>query len=132
MKRMNKVIPVVYAVSASLAVIAAAGCAPGAGSTSDEGTTAVTAGSATPAAAGALATIHTRDVVRDGTAVALGRVPSDHVMSLHIVLPLSDRAGLDAFVADVSNPASANYRQYLSVQEFTAPSAPRRPTTTPW
>jgi len=45
-------------------------------------------------------------------------------MSLDVVLPLRDKAGLDAFVADVNNPASANYRHFLTPQEFTARFGP--------
>ncbi len=96
----------------ALSIVAAAGCAPGGtGMTSDQG-------------AKALSTIHTRNVVLEGTAAALARLPSSRVLNLHIVLPLSDSEGLDAFVADVSNPASPNYRHYLTVQEFTETFGP--------
>ena len=46
-------------------------------------------------------------------------MPLDEVMQLNVVLPVSDRAGLDAFVKDVSDPTSPLYRQYLTVQQFT-------------
>jgi Pro-kumamolisin, activation domain len=108
---------------ASLAVVTAAGCTTDSAlSSSDEGAPAAATGvTASPAAMRfrALSTIHTRDVVRDGTAAPLGRLASSQVLGLDLVLPVRDRAGLEAFAADVSDPASLNYRHYLTVQEFT-------------
>jgi subtilase family serine protease len=52
-------------------------------------------------------------------------VPSpDRQLRLAIGLPVRDQAGLDAFVAQVSNPASPNYRQYLTPAEFAQRFAP--------
>jgi len=45
-------------------------------------------------------------------------------MNLDIVLPLRDQAGLDMFVEEVNDPASAIYRQFLTVPEFTAKFGP--------
>jgi subtilase family serine protease len=127
---MNRVFLGGPAAWASLAVVAAVGCATGStGSTSDERATATTTEGTVSAAATrtmALSTIHTRDVVRNGTAAQLGRLPSAHVMSLDMVLAVSDRPGLEAFVAEVSNPASLNYRHYLTVQEFTDAFGPTK------
>ncbi|GLQ46671.1 pseudomonapepsin [Dyella lipolytica] len=47
-------------------------------------------------------------------------------MSLDVVLPLRDKAGLDAFVADVTNPASPNFRHYVTPAEFTARFGPTK------
>jgi kumamolisin len=41
-------------------------------------------------------------------------------MQIDIVLPLRDQAGLDAFVADVYNPSSPNYRHFLTPEETSA------------
>jgi subtilase family serine protease len=71
-----------------------------------------------------LDTHHVRDAVRDGVAKQVGRLPESQILSLDIVLPVRDQAGLDAFVADVSNPLSFSYRRYLTVPEFTARFGP--------
>ncbi len=69
-------------------------------------------------------THHVRDVVRNGQAQSNGRLPQNQMMNLNIVLPVRDQAGLDQFVADVYDPASANYRHFLTPQEFTARFGP--------
>jgi kumamolisin len=67
-----------------------------------------------------LMTRHVRDAVVNGQAQLLGRLPETQQMQLDIVLPLSDPAGLERFLVDLYNPASASYRQFLTPQEFTA------------
>ena len=69
-------------------------------------------------------THHVRDAIRNGEARLVGHLPADQVMNLDVVLPLSDAAGLDSFLADVNNPASPSFRHYLSVPEFTARFGP--------
>jgi kumamolisin len=69
-------------------------------------------------------THHVRDVVRSGAAQANGRLPGNQVLQLDLVLPLRDPAGLKAFLADVYNPHSPNYRQFLTPAEFTARFGP--------
>src|SRR5579875_1276297 len=64
-------------------------------------------------------THHVREVVRNGQAQANGRLPATQMLDLDIVLPVRDQAGLDQFVADVYNPQSANYRHFLTPQQFT-------------
>ncbi len=54
----------------------------------------------------------------------LARMPAGQTLSLAVLLSLRDEAGLDAFLADIANPDSPNYRHYLSVSEFTARFAP--------
>ncbi len=66
-----------------------------------------------------LSTHHVRDVVRDNVAAPVGRLPSNQVMTLNVVLPLRDQAGLDLFLEDISNPAGPSYRHFLTVPEFT-------------
>ena len=61
-------------------------------------------------------------------AVATARpvAPAKSTTRLHlsVSLPLRDEAGLDAFLGDIYNPASPNYRRYLSVADFTARFGP--------
>jgi subtilase family serine protease len=64
-------------------------------------------------------TRHVREVTRSGEAKIIGRVPSDSVLTLNLVLPLSDQAGLESFLKTLYDPASASYRHFLTVQEFT-------------
>ncbi len=48
-----------------------------------------------------------------------GALPADRHMALTIILAPRDPAGLLALVHDLSNPASPQYRQFLSVSDFT-------------
>jgi subtilase family serine protease len=66
-----------------------------------------------------LSTHHVRNVVRDNVAAPAGRLPANQVLTLNVVLPLRDQAGLDLFLEDLHNPASPAYRQFLTVSEFT-------------
>jgi kumamolisin len=51
---------------------------------------------------------------------------ADPAMRLHlaVALPMHDQAGLDALLRDIYNPASPNYKHYVSVAEFTARFCP--------
>ena len=69
-------------------------------------------------------THHVRDAVRNGQAQATGRLPSNQVLQLDLVLPLRDQAGLDAFLKELYNPSSPSYRQFLTPPEFTARFGP--------
>jgi kumamolisin len=69
-------------------------------------------------------THHVRDVVKNGKALANGRLPNNQVLQLDLVLPLRDSAGLKAFLADIYNPASPNFHQFLTPAEFTARFGP--------
>jgi kumamolisin len=69
-------------------------------------------------------THHVRDVVRSGQAQATGRLPSNQVLQLDLVLQLSDPAGLDTFLKDLYDPTSASYRHFVTPQEFTARFGP--------
>ena len=55
---------------------------------------------------------------------AIGRLPATNQLRLAISLPLRDRAGLENFLAQLYDPASPNYRQYLVPAEFTARFGP--------
>jgi kumamolisin len=69
-------------------------------------------------------TKHVREAVRTGTAPALGELPAGQTLQLDVVLPLSDPAGLKAFLQQVYNPASPSYRQFLTPTEFTSRFGP--------
>jgi subtilase family serine protease len=69
-------------------------------------------------------THHVRDTVRMGAAQPVAEMSRQQTMSLDIVLSLRDRAGLEAFLADIYNPDSANFRHFLTVSEFTARFGP--------
>jgi kumamolisin len=74
--------------------------------------------------AASLLTKHVREAVRTGTAQALAEMPADQILQLDVVLPLSDRAGLKAFLQQVYNPASPNFREFLTREQFTARFGP--------
>jgi kumamolisin len=65
-----------------------------------------------------------RDVVRNGKAQAIGRLPANQVMTLDVVLPLRNQAALDRAVSDIYDPSSPSYHHYLTVPEFTAQFGP--------
>jgi len=72
-----------------------------------------------------LATRHVREVTSNGLAKSVGRLPSTQTMRLVLVLPLRNQAELDSFLKDLYDPNSASYRQFLTVEEFTARFGPR-------
>lgn len=53
-----------------------------------------------------------------------GRLAATNELRLAIGLPLRDRAGLENFVAQVSDPASPNFRHYITREELTARFGP--------
>ncbi|MGA2351807.1 MAG: protease pro-enzyme activation domain-containing protein [Terracidiphilus sp.] len=71
-----------------------------------------------------LMTRHVREVVLNGQAQAIGRLPEAQTLQVDIVLPLRDPAGLDAFVADVYNPFSPNFRHFLAPEETSSRFGP--------
>jgi len=73
----------------------------------------------TQSSAQSLLTRHVREVARTGEARAIGRLAEDQVMQLDVVLPLRDPNGLKAFLADIYDPTSFNYRRFVTPQEFT-------------
>ncbi len=64
-------------------------------------------------------TRHVREATRTGEAKPIGQLPSDRIMTLDVVLPLRDPAGLEEFLSELYDPASSTYRHFLTVQEFT-------------
>jgi kumamolisin len=49
----------------------------------------------------------------------MAKVPGNQVMTLNIVLPLRDKAGLERFLKALYDPASPSYRQFVNVPQFT-------------
>ena len=77
-----------------------------------------------PAADAPLKTLprHVPDAVRRLS--ARGNLPPTNRLNLAIGLPARDARGLDDFVAQISDPASPNYRRYLTPEQFTARFGP--------
>ena len=71
-----------------------------------------------------LLTHHVREEVANGKAQLVGQLPATQTLRFDMVLPLSDRAGLQSFVQDVQDPTSSSYRRFLTPQEFTARFGP--------
>ena len=70
------------------------------------------------------ATRHVHEAVRNGQAQPVGRLPESQIMTLNIVLPLSNQAGLDEFLSELYDPNSPGFHHYLTVPEFTARFGP--------
>ncbi len=64
-------------------------------------------------------THHVRDSVITGDALYVERMNPVEVLQLDLVLPLRDAAGLKQFLANVYNPKSSVYHQFLTPAEFT-------------
>ena len=55
---------------------------------------------------------------------AMGRLPATNELRLAIGLPLRDAAGLDVFLRQLADPASPNYKKYLTPEQFAAQFGP--------
>jgi len=69
-------------------------------------------------------TRHVRDVVVNGEAKSVGRLPATQSIHFDVVLALRDRAGLQNFLQEVNDPATPFYRQFITPEEFTARFGP--------
>jgi uncharacterized protein (TIGR03437 family) len=58
--------------------------------------------------------------IANGTLRSLGVYPDTARLNVVIGLPLRDKADLKAFIADLYDPASPNYKHYLTPDQFTA------------
>jgi subtilase family serine protease len=72
----------------------------------------------------ALLTHHVRDVVANGTAPAVSGLPANQIMRFDIVLALRHAPELESFLQRVYDSSSADYRHFLTPQEFTARFGP--------
>jgi len=66
-----------------------------------------------------LLTHHVREVIANGQARSIGRLPATQALRFDIVLPLRDQPGLESFLREVYDPSSSTYRHFLTVPEFT-------------
>jgi subtilase family serine protease len=73
-----------------------------------------------------LPTRHTREVTVQAQARFLERLDVSQTLHIVIGLPIRDQAQLDGFLENLYNPASPNYRQFLSVEQFTDMFGPTR------
>jgi kumamolisin len=64
-------------------------------------------------------TRHVRDVVANGQAKSLGRLPANQSMRIVMVLPHRNEAALLSALRDMYDPTSTSYHQYLTVEQFT-------------
>ncbi len=71
-----------------------------------------------------LLTRHVREVTLNGQAPSVGRLPATQSMRLVLVLPLRNQDALDSFLKELYDPSSPSYRQFLTVEEFTAKFGP--------
>jgi len=69
-------------------------------------------------------TRHVREAVSSGEAQPVGRLASGQIMSLNLVLPLSDPEGLKSFLSEVYDPSSSLFHKFLTPTEFTAKFGP--------
>jgi kumamolisin len=65
------------------------------------------------------ATRHVRDVVLNGQAQSVGRLPATQPMRIVLVLPHSNQAALDNLLQELYDPSSPSYHQFLTVEQFT-------------
>jgi subtilase family serine protease len=71
-----------------------------------------------------LLTHHVREATLNGQAPLVGHLPATHSMRLVLVLPLRNQADLESFLGSLYDPYSPSYRQFLTVEEFTARYGP--------
>jgi len=71
-----------------------------------------------------LLTKHVRKATQDGTARLIGRLSPTQTMNLVITLPLRNQDQLDQLLQQLYDPTSPSYRQFLSVEQFTAQFGP--------
>jgi kumamolisin len=69
-------------------------------------------------------TEHIRPAVAHGQVRPIGVLPTSQTMRLVLVLPLRNQAQLDNLLADLYNPNSPSYHQFLTVEQFTAQFGP--------
>ena len=67
---------------------------------------------------------HVRPAVLDGQAAAVGLLPPEQRLNLSIVLPLRNQAELSSLLGRLYDPASPDYRRFLSVDQFTEQFGP--------
>jgi subtilase family serine protease len=71
-----------------------------------------------------LLTHHVREVTANGQAKFVGRLSRTQSLRLVLILPLRNQAELDELLNALYDPSSASYRQFLTVDQFTARFGP--------
>jgi subtilase family serine protease len=71
-----------------------------------------------------LMTRHVREATINGQAKSVGRLPASQTMRLVLVLPLRHQPELENFLQELYDPSNSVYRQFLTVEEFTARFGP--------
>jgi len=69
-------------------------------------------------------TRHVREVTTNGVARPIGHLPAAQVVQLDVVLPVRDRDGLHAFLAELSSSTVPNHNHFLTPAEFTEKFGP--------
>lgn len=64
-------------------------------------------------------THHVRNVVRNGTATPVRLMSTNTMMTLNVVLPLTNQQGLREFLSELYDPESPEYHHYLTPAQFT-------------
>lgn len=67
---------------------------------------------------------HVRSEVTDHRAAFMGRLPDDKQIRLSVVLPLRNQAALTSLLQRLYDPSSPDYRQFLTVAQFTEQFGP--------
>ena len=67
---------------------------------------------------------HVRSAVSSAQAALMGPVPATQRMQLSIVLPLRNQTALTELLGQLYDPSSANFRHFLSVEQFTEQFGP--------
>jgi xanthomonalisin len=84
-----------------------------------------TAGARSIAARQALQATHVPEVVRDGSATALGALDNTQHLTLYLALPMRNQADLQRLLHDLYERNSPMYHRFLSYTEFTQRYGPR-------
>jgi subtilase family serine protease len=69
-------------------------------------------------------THHLQDVVLNGQAKSVGRLPATQSMQIVFVLPHRNEPALQSLLQDLYNPSSPSFHNWLSVEEFTTMFGP--------
>ena len=69
-------------------------------------------------------THHMRRATQDGSARLLGPLSTSQTLQLVITLPLTNQDKLDQLLQDLYDPTNPSYRQFLTVEQFTAQFGP--------
>ena len=69
-------------------------------------------------------THHVRQATKDGTAHFMGSLAPAQILRLTIALPLRNQDDLDQLIQNLYDPTSPQYRQFLTVDQFTAEFGP--------